>query len=74
VVFDPPRAGAKAQAQELASSRAPVIAAVSCNPSSFARDAEFLVGGGYALDWVQPVDQFPWTPHVELVARLVRAT
>jgi 23S rRNA (uracil1939-C5)-methyltransferase len=73
VVFDPPRAGAKAQAQELARSRVPVIAAVSCNPASFARDAEILVGGGYTLDWVQPVDQFPWTPHVELVARLVRA-
>jgi 23S rRNA (uracil1939-C5)-methyltransferase len=73
VVFDPPRAGAKAQAQELAQSRVPVIAAVSCNPASFARDAEILTAGGYTLDWVQPVDQFPWTPHVELVARLVRA-
>jgi len=73
VVFDPPRAGAQAQAQELARSRVPLIAAVSCNPGSFARDAEILVAGGYALDWVQPVDQFPWTPHVELAARLVRA-
>lgn len=73
VVFDPPRAGAKAQAQELAKSRVPVIAAVSCNPSSFARDVEILAAGGYTLDWVQPVDQFPWTPHVELVARLYRA-
>jgi 23S rRNA (uracil1939-C5)-methyltransferase len=73
VVFDPPRAGAKAQAQELAHSRVPVIAAVSCNPASFARDAEILTAGGFTLDWVQPVDQFPWTPHIELVARLFRA-
>jgi 23S rRNA (uracil1939-C5)-methyltransferase len=73
VVFDPPRAGAQAQAEELAASRVAAIAAVSCHPASFARDAEILVGGGYALDWVQPVDQFPWTPHVELVARFTRA-
>jgi len=72
VVFDPPRAGARAQSQALAQSRVPVIAAVSCNPASFARDAEILVTGGYRLDWVQPVDQFPWTPHIELVARFHR--
>jgi 23S rRNA (uracil1939-C5)-methyltransferase len=72
VVFDPPRAGAKAQAQALAESRVPVIAAVSCNPASFARDAAILADGGYALDWVQPVDQFPWTPHIELAARFHR--
>ncbi|MDH3232677.1 MAG: 23S rRNA (uracil(1939)-C(5))-methyltransferase RlmD [Alphaproteobacteria bacterium] len=73
VVFDPPRAGAKAQAMALAESRVPVIAAVSCHPASFARDADILAAGGYTLDWVQPVDQFPWTPHVELVARFYRA-
>ena len=72
VVFDPPRAGAKAQAQALAESRVPVIAAVSCNPASFARDADILAAGGYTLDWVQPVDQFPWTAHIELVARFYR--
>jgi len=72
VVFDPPRAGARAQAEMLAASRVPAIAAVSCNPASFARDAAILAAGGYRLDWVQPVDQFPWTPHVELAARFAR--
>jgi 23S rRNA (uracil1939-C5)-methyltransferase len=52
----------------------PLIAAVSCNPDTFARDAALLVDGGYRLDWVQPVDQFRWSPHVELVARFSRPT
>jgi 23S rRNA (uracil1939-C5)-methyltransferase len=70
VVIDPPRAGAEAQAVALARARVPVIAAVSCNPLSFARDAKVLAGAGYRIDWVQPVDQFRWSPHVELAARL----
>ena len=72
VVFDPPRAGAKAQAEMLAKSKVPVIAAVSCNPATFARDARILIDGGYKLEAVTPVDQFVWSEHVELVARLVR--
>ncbi|MFC2969960.1 class I SAM-dependent RNA methyltransferase [Acidimangrovimonas pyrenivorans] len=72
VVIDPPRAGAEAQAVELARSEVPVIAAVSCNPVTFARDARLLVQGGYRLDWVRPVDQFRWSPHVELAARFSR--
>jgi 23S rRNA (uracil1939-C5)-methyltransferase len=72
VVIDPPRAGAEAQAHALAAAKVPVIAAVSCNPASFARDARILVNAGYHLDWVQVVDQFRWSPHVELVARLSR--
>ncbi|WP_193143331.1 class I SAM-dependent RNA methyltransferase [Meridianimarinicoccus sp. MJW13] len=72
VVIDPPRAGAQAQVTELAASTVPVVAAVSCNPVSFARDAEILIAGGFRLDWVQVVDQFRWSPHVELVARFVR--
>jgi 23S rRNA (uracil1939-C5)-methyltransferase len=72
VVVDPPRAGAEAQVTELAKSSVPVIAAVSCNPVTFARDARILSGGGYRIDWVQVVDQFRWSPHVELVARLSR--
>ena len=72
VVFDPPRAGAKAQALTLAQSSVPRIAAVSCEPGSFARDAAILTEGGYRLDWVQPVDQFPWTPHVELAGSFSR--
>jgi 23S rRNA (uracil1939-C5)-methyltransferase len=72
VVFDPPRAGAKEQASALAQSAVPTVVAVSCNPSTFARDAELLVRGGYQLEWVQPVGQFLWSTHVELVARFCR--
>jgi 23S rRNA (uracil1939-C5)-methyltransferase len=68
VVIDPPRAGAEAQARELAASGVPVIAAVSCNPVTFARDARLLTEAGYRIDWIQVVDQFRWSSHVELVA------
>ncbi len=70
VAIDPPRAGAKEQAALLASSEVPRIAFVSCNPATFARDAKVLIDGGYRLDWVQPVGQFRWSTHVELVGRL----
>ena len=72
VVIDPPRAGAAAQVAELAASAVPVIAYVSCNPVTFARDARVLTGAGYQIDWILPVDQFRWSAHVELVARLSR--
>jgi 23S rRNA (uracil1939-C5)-methyltransferase len=72
VVIDPPRAGAEAQMRTLAKSDIPVIAAVSCNPVTFARDAKILVNAGYSLDWVQVVDQFRWSAHVELAARFSR--
>ncbi len=72
VVIDPPRAGAEAQSRVLAGSGVPRIAAVSCDPASFARDARLLVEGGYRLDWVQPVDQFRWSGHVELAAQFSR--
>jgi 23S rRNA (uracil1939-C5)-methyltransferase len=71
-VFDPPRQGAQAQARELAASRVPVIAAVSCDAGTFARDLRILVDGGYRLTAVTPVDQFRYSPHVEIVARLER--
>ena len=71
-VIDPPRAGAEAQTATLAASKIPVIAAVSCNPVTFARDARALAAAGYRLDWVQVVDQFRWSTHVELVARFFR--
>lgn len=73
VVLDPPRLGARAQAEQLARSTVQRIAAVSCNPATFARDARTLIDGGFQLDWVQPVDQFRWSPHVELAAQLTRA-
>ena len=68
VVVDPPRPGAAAQARELANSLVPRIVYVSCNAATFARDARILVDGGYRLEKVTPVDQFLWSPHVELVA------
>ncbi len=69
IVLDPPRAGAEAQVAELAQAKRPVIAYVSCNPVTFARDAKTLVNAGYTLEWVQVVDQFRWSSHVELAAR-----
>lgn len=66
-VFDPPRAGARAQASALATSTVPVVVGVSCDPVTFARDARLLADGGYRLDRVTPVDQFVWSRHVELV-------
>ena len=69
VVFDPPRAGAKAQAAEIAASGVPVVVAVSCDPGTFMRDARILVDGGYRLTRLRPVDQFLWSPHLELAAR-----
>lgn len=72
VVFDPPRVGALAQVGELVASNVPRVVAVSCNPATFARDARVLVDGGYRLIDVLPVDQFTFSPHVELVARFER--
>ena len=72
VVFDPPRQGAQAQATQLAASKIPTVVAVSCNVTTFARDAKILIDGGYKIDGVTPVDQFRHTPHVELVARFRR--
>jgi 23S rRNA (uracil1939-C5)-methyltransferase len=71
-IIDPPRAGAQAQARMLADSGVPVIAFASCNPISFARDAAILTAGGYRLTGVTPVDQFPWSPHIELAAAFRR--
>ncbi len=68
VVFDPPRAGAKAQCEQIAATDVPRVVAVSCNPVSFVRDAEILIRGGYRLTRLRPVDQFVFTPHMELAA------
>jgi len=73
VVLDPPRAGAKEQMPALAAAGGPRrLAYVSCNPATFARDAAILAGGGWRIGWVQPVGQFRWSTHVELVAALER--
>ena len=72
VVFDPPRSGAKNQAEQLVASDVKRIIAVSCNPTSFASDASVLTRGGFTLKRVTPVDQFKFTPHIELVAQFER--
>jgi 23S rRNA (uracil1939-C5)-methyltransferase len=72
VIFDPPRAGAEAQAQALARSQVPLAIAVSCNAQTFARDAAILVAGGYSAERVTPIDQFRQSPHVEIVGSFRR--
>lgn len=72
VVLDPPRAGAREQAVALAVSKVPRLVMVSCMAGTFARDAHILVDGGYELAEVHPVDQFVFTPHIELVGVFVR--
>ena len=73
VLLDPPRAGAAAQVAELARSTVPRIVYASCDPGSFARDARTLQDGGYRLEKLMPIDQFLWSPHVELIALFTRA-
>jgi 23S rRNA (uracil1939-C5)-methyltransferase len=72
VVFDPPRSGAKLQAEQIAQSRVGAVAAVSCDAATFARDVRVLVDAGFALTRVTPVDQFHYSPHVEIVGVLRR--
>lgn len=72
LVFDPPRAGAEAQAHQIAGSGVKRVAAISCNPATLARDLAILTGGGYRIVTVTPIDQFLWSPHVETVALLER--
>ncbi len=67
VVMDPPRAGAEAQARQLAASKVPTVVSVSCDLGSFVRDAVILRAGGYRLERVTPVDQFAWSRHIEIV-------
>ena len=74
VVADPPRAGFHPKALTALAALGPArIVYVSCNPSTLARDVGDLVRRGYRLEWVQPVDMFPQTPHIEAIARLRRA-
>lgn len=72
VILDPPRAGAIEQVARLAQSGVPCIAYVSCNPSTFARDAKTLIDGGYRLETIKAVGQFRWSTHVELAAGFSR--
>ena len=72
VLLDPPRAGAAEQIAGIAGSGVATVVYVSCNPVSFARDARRLAEAGFRLDRVLPVDQFLWSPHLELAATLRR--
>jgi 23S rRNA (uracil1939-C5)-methyltransferase len=72
-LFDPPRAGAEAQAREIAASRLDRVVAISCNAPSFARDARILQDGGFACEGVTPIDQFRYSAHVEIFAAFRRA-
>ena len=72
VVFDPPRAGAAEQAAEIARSGVARAIGVSCYPATFVRDARTLIDAGFTLERVLPVDQFLWSPHVELVGVFTR--
>lgn len=71
-VIDPPRAGAEAQTRELARSGIRQVAMVSCNAQSFARDLKIMLEAGFRIQHLTPIDQFLWSPHVEIVAALRR--
>lgn len=72
-VLDPPRAGAEAQIATLCASDLKKVVMVSCNPVTFSRDAETMVAAGFIMDWIDVVDQFRWSPHVELVGSFTRS-
>ncbi len=72
VLLDPPRAGAREQVGYLAQSTVPRIVYISCNPSSWSRDATTLVASGYRLAELRPVGQFRWSTHVELASLFVK--
>jgi 23S rRNA (uracil1939-C5)-methyltransferase len=72
VVFDPPRAGAEAQALQIARSKVGLVVAISCEPATFARDAAILIEGGYVLKEIAAFDQFRYTAHVEIAAKFIR--
>ena len=72
IIFDPPRAGARDQADYLARSSVPTIVAVSCNPNTLARDLRILSNGGYQIEQIVPIDQFTWSAKLEAIAVLRR--
>ena len=71
-VINPPRAGGQKQCEQLTKSEVSNIVMVSCNPQTFARDARILMDGGYTMGAISPIDQFLWSPHLEIVARFTR--
>lgn len=73
IVIDPPRAGAQNQCLEIAKSRVKTVAFVACDPVNFSRDAQILADAGFAMENLSVVDQFRWSPHVEIVAKFARS-
>jgi 23S rRNA (uracil1939-C5)-methyltransferase len=71
-VIDPPRAGAEAQTKLLADASLKRVAMVSCNAGTFARDLRLMIDGGWRVRRITPIDQFLWSPHIEIVAALSR--
>ena len=67
IIIDPPRSGARSQFFNIAHSKVPIIISISCNINTFVRDAKVLIENNYELKWVQPIDQFLFTSHVEVV-------
>ena len=72
VLLDPPRAGARDQIERLAESQVAKIVYLSCNPSSWSRDARTLLDAGYRLAELRPIGQFRWSTHVELASLFTR--
>ena len=66
-LVNPGRAGAEAQARQLARSSVETVVSVSCDPATFARDSSIFVKGGYRIESIVPIDQFAWTGHIEIV-------
>lgn len=72
IFVDPPRAGALAQVEQIAASSLNHVVYISCNPASFARDAQVLCQAGFVLESVTPFDQFLWSEHLEVIGKFVR--
>ena len=67
IIIDPPRSGANLQFSNIANSKVPIVVSISCNINTFIRDSKSLLENNYELKWVQPIDQFLFSSHVEIV-------
>ena len=73
LVLDPPRAGAEAQMRTIAASKLERVVSVACDAQTFSRDAAILLGGGFTIERIEPIDQFRYSAHLEIVATFRRA-
>ena len=67
IIIDPPRSGARLQFSNIAKSKVPIVVSISCNINTFIRDSKSLIENNYELKWVQPIDQFLFSSHIEIV-------